>query len=64
MKKKTIRQKKNVGDNLSPWPPQAIHNFEDQKEVSDDFLIKYFHLMKKLRMRIKRNWKTLRGGLS
>ena len=39
---KTIRQKKNVGDNLSPWPPQAIHNFEDQKEVSDDFLNKIF----------------------
>ncbi len=39
---KTIRQKKNVGDNLSPWPPQAIHNFEDQKEVSDDFLHKIF----------------------
>ena len=39
---KTIRQKKNVGDNLSPWPPQAIHNFEDQKEVSDDFLDKIF----------------------
>ena len=39
---KTIRQKKNIGDNLSPWPPQAIHNFEDQKEVSDDFLDKIF----------------------
>ena len=39
---KTIRQKKNVGDNLSPWPPQAIHNFEDQKEVSDVFLDKIF----------------------
>ena len=27
---------------MSPWPPQAIHNFEDQKEVSDDFLDKIF----------------------
>ena len=39
---KTIEPKKKIGDNLSPWPPQAIHNFEGQKEVTEDFFDKIF----------------------
>ena len=62
---KTIRQKKNVGDNLSPWPPQAIHHFEDQKEVSDDFLHKIFSSYEKaIKDENKEELEDLRGGLS
>ncbi len=39
---KSFKADNKIGDNLSPWPPQAIHNFENQKEVSDDFLDKIF----------------------
>ena len=39
---KSFKADNKIGDNLSPWPPQAIHNFENQKEVSDDFFDKIF----------------------
>ena len=32
--------KKHVGDNSSPWPPQAIHLFENSKEEVDDEFFK------------------------
>ena len=31
-----------LGNNLSPWPPQAMHLFEKNEEVNDDFFEKIY----------------------
>ena len=36
----TLRNK--IGNNFSPWPEQALHIFENTKEVDDEFLNRMF----------------------
>ena len=43
------KEKKDIklGNDLSPWPPQAIHLFEKNEKISDDFFDKIYTSYKK-----------------
>ena len=62
----TLRNK--IGNNFSPWPEQALHIFENTKEVDDEFLNRMFIAytqsnedLKKTNFKDSPWWKELRS---